>query len=43
MKDLEESKRILSNIRNDIVSMGQVSNDENAELSRFVMDETLRL
>jgi hypothetical protein len=43
MHDLEDSKRDLQNLRNDIVALGHLNNDAGGEVSRFVMDETLRL
>ncbi|EAR84999.1 hypothetical protein TTHERM_00529510 (macronuclear) [Tetrahymena thermophila SB210] len=43
LKDLEDSKKDLQSLRNDVVSLGHLNNDQCSELSRFVMDETLRL
>ncbi|KRX10505.1 hypothetical protein PPERSA_01517 [Pseudocohnilembus persalinus] len=43
LKDLEQSKRDLQNVRNDIVSIGHLSNESGSEVSRYVMDETLRI
>jgi len=43
LKDLEDSKKDLQNVRNDVVSLGHLNNEQGTDLSRFVMDETLRL
>ena len=43
MKDLEDSKKDMQSLRNDIVSLGHLNNENTSEISKFIMDETLRL
>jgi hypothetical protein len=43
LQDLEWSKKSLTNLRNDIVSMGNIGTDNCSELTRFFMEETQRV
>ena len=41
--DLEESKKTIQKLRGEFLHLGFVNNDNNAEMSGFIVDEAIKL
>jgi|NOAtaT_7_FD_contig_21_4397970_length_332_multi_3_in_0_out_0_1 hypothetical protein len=43
LNNLETSKKDIQVLRGDLLSIGYTNNDQNTEISRFIMDDLTRL
>lgn len=43
MQDLEESKRSIQSLKNDLLRISHINNEQDNETSRFFLDEILRV